>query len=404
MHLAKKMRFNFRTFFKLTYRAFFKATGTHGHHTPHRRKALFWWYVLIPIHNLITNLCLLMDEILFSGYRKQEVKEPIFIIGNFRSGSTLLQRLLAKDNRNITSMKTWEIYLAPSIIQRKIFQFMARTDRSLLNGYLIGRLGQRDLALLGNIPMHRVGLWEVDEDEGALLHNWTSSFLMFIFPFLEDLPPYLNFDREMPEDEKHMTMEFYYRLVQRHVYFHGGRKYLAKNPAFSAKIIALREYFPDAKFIYLVRNPLDMLASKTSFFTYIWRYFNEPLEQYPFKEMLLDLTRRWYVESLDTLAQLPLSEYVILKYDDLVGKLDASTRMLYRHFDIPLTKDFEIRLAQAVKEAEAYESKHHYSLVEMGYTPQQVYQQYKEVFERFNFELNGKALTAKVSKKYAEID
>jgi Zn-dependent metalloprotease len=40
----------------------------------------------------------------------------------------------------------------------------------------------------------------------------------------------------------------------------------------------------------------------------------------------------------------------------------------------------------------------------MGYTAEQVYDQYREIFERFEFDLNGKALMAKVSKKYAEID
>lgn len=398
------MLFNFKLFFKLTYRAFFNAKGTHGRLTPHRRKALFWWYFIIPVHNLISGFCLLLDNLFFPGYRKQKVEAPIFIIGNFRSGSTLLQRLLAKQQEELTAMKTWEIYLAPSITQRKLFKLFKRFDRRFLKSFFLRTLKKRETAWLDSIKMHRVALWEVDEDEGALMHNWTSSFLMFIFPFMDILPPYLDFDNEMPEEEKRQTMQYYYRLVQRHVYYHGGRRYLAKNPAFSAKIVALREYFPDAKFIYLVRNPVDMLASKTSFFTFIWRYFNDPLEPYPFKEMLLALTRRWYLDSMDKLALLPISEYLILKYEDLIHELDASIRMVFRHFEIPMTPTFEIQLAKAVKDAEAYVSKHHYSLIEMGYSPQQVYEQYHEIFDRFNYDLNGRALMAKVSQKYAEID
>lgn len=398
------MLFNFKLFFKLTYRAFFNAKGTHGRHTPHRRKALFWWYVLIPPFNLISGICLRLDYIFFPKFRKQKVEAPIFIIGNFRSGSTLLQRLLAQDEEHLTAMKTWEIYLAPSLTQRALFKWFARLDRKLLGGFFVGLLKKREEAWLDTIKMHRVALWEVDEDEGALMHNWTSSFLMFIFPFFDILPPYLNFDNEMPEEEKRQTMQYYYNLVQRHVYFHGGKRYLAKNPAFSAKIVALRQYFPDAKFIYLVRNPVDMLASKTSFFTYIWRYFNTPLEEYPFKDMLLELTRRWYLDSLDKLAQLPISEYVILKYEDLISELDGSIRMLFHHFQMPLTPEFEDRLAIAVKKADEFISKHHYSLIEMGYSPEQVYKQYEEIFIRFNYELNGKALMAKISQKQAEID
>ena len=120
--------------------------------------------------------------------------------------------------------------------------------------------------------------------------------------------------------------------------------------------------------------------------------------------MLLDLTKRWYVETLKTLETLPKTEYVILKYGDLVGELDASTRGLFTHFNIPISKDFELKLAEAVDAAAGYVSKHKYSLFEMGYTAEQVYDQYREIFVRFEFDLNGKALMAKVSQQYAEID
>jgi hypothetical protein len=301
-------------------------------------------------------------------------------------------------------MKTWEIYGAPSITQRKFLKLAARLDARFFSGRLIRRLHEIEAARLNSIPMHRVALHEVDEDEGILLHNWTSSFLMFIFPFMDALPPYLHFDAEMSERDKHLSMDFYFRMVQKHVYFHGGRQYIAKNPAFSSKVHALREYFPDAKFIYLVRNPVDMLASKTSFFTYIWRYFNDPLESYPFKEMLLDLTRRWYVETLKSLEELPKSEYVILKYEELVGELGDSTRLIFDHFGVSITEEFEDTICEAVKIAASYVSKHKYSLFELGYTADQVYNQYQEIFDRFEFDLNGKALMAEVSKKYAEID
>ncbi len=398
------MRFNFRLFFRLLYWSLFKSKGTHGRLTPHRRKALLWWFTVFTSHNILTWLGFMLDEIFYREYREQQVVAPIFIIGNFRSGSTLLQRLMAKDEAHLTAMRTWEIYGAPSISMRKILKWLGRFDAHWFGGRLRRKLYEFEASRLNNIPMHRVALHEVDEDEGILLHNWTSSFLMFIFPFMEALPPYLHFDLEMTEREKRLTMDFYYRMVQKHVYFHGGRQYIAKNPAFSSKVSTLREYFPDAKFIYLVRNPVDMLASKTSFFTYIWRYFNDPLETYPFKEMLLDLTRRWYVDTLESLEELPKSEYLILKYDSLVGELEDSTHRIFNHFGLPLSDNFECKLNEAVKAAAGYVSKHKYSLFELGYTADQVYNQYQEIFERFDFDLNGKALMAQVSKKYAEID
>ena len=84
------MAFNFKLFFRLTYHAFFKSRGTHGRLTAKRLRALALWYLVFPFYNLVTWICLLLDDILFPQYRRQEIKDPTFIIGNFRSGSTLL--------------------------------------------------------------------------------------------------------------------------------------------------------------------------------------------------------------------------------------------------------------------------------------------------------------------------
>jgi hypothetical protein len=398
------MRFNFRLFLQLTFRAFFKAEGTDARLTPKRRRALFWWYLLTPIYHVITWFCFLLDEVFFHRYRKQEVEAPVFIIGNFRSGSTLLQRLIAQDHQEMTAMHTWEIYLAPSITQRKLFKFVSRLDSKLFGGWFKKLLARQDSSSLGEIPMHRVGLWEVDEDEGILIHNNTSTFSMFVFPFMDAFRPYLYFDTEMPEDERQMSMEFYYRMVQKHLYINKGKRYIAKNPAFSVKIDSLREYFPDAKFIYLVRNPVDMLASKTSFFSFIWHYFGNPLEEYPFREELLELTRHWYTYSLDRLEALPDSEYLVLRYNHLVGNLEASIRSIYDHFGISFSEEYSLIVNKAVEKAANYVSKHKYSLTEIGYAPDQVYKNYKQIFERFEFDLNGKALMARVTEKYEQID
>lgn len=398
------MAFNFRLFFRLTFYALFRSKNTHGRLTGPRIRALLGWYLVIPAHNLITWICFFLDDLFFSGYKQQEVKEPVFIIGNFRSGSTLLQRLMAQDVDVFTSMKMWEIYIAPSIIQRKFWLAIGRLDQRFF-GKRLWRLADRwDKKRFRSIPMHRVSLWEPDEDEGVMMHNWTSAFLIFIFPFIEALPPHFYFDTEASERELAITMDFYQKIIQRHVYFHQGKRYVAKNPASSVKIEAIRRYFPDAKFIYLVRNPVDMLASKTSFFSYIWNNFGTPLEPYPFREFILKFTKYWYTYPLEKLAQLPESEYIMLKYQDLVEHLEDSVLNTYAHFNIGFEGRFPAVLKEAVKLAEKFTSKHKYSLAALGYTPEQVYSEYREVFERFAFPLDGKALIAQKSTHEAVID
>ena len=398
------MAFNFKLFFDLTFRAFFKTKNTHGRLTLKRIKMLFLWYLVFPLHNLITWICFFLDDIFYPGNKTQEVKEPIFIIGNFRSGSTLLQRLLAKDESVFTSMKTWEIYLAPSIIQRKFWWMLGAIDKRILGGFFERLVHLFDEKQLGKIPMHKVGLYEAEEDEGVLLHSWSSTFLMFIYPFLDSLPQYLYFDSILPIEEQRKAVGFYKRCVQRHIYAHQGKQYIAKNPAFTVKIEALREFFPDAKFIYLARNPVDMLASKTSYFSYVFHYFGTPKEEYPYTDYILKFTKHWYTYPLELLKKYPTEQYMIINYDNLVGKLEDSVKGIYNHFSVPMSNKFAKILDAAVERSANYVSKHQYSLAQMGYTPEQVYNNYKDVFERFKFKLDGKAMMAEVREHEAVID
>jgi hypothetical protein len=65
------------------------------------------------------------------------------------------------------------------------------------------------------------------------------------------------------EKEKQRVMNFYKRCLQRHVYAYGGRKiYLSKSPSFSASVDSIYKTFPDARIIYLVRNPMEVVPSR----------------------------------------------------------------------------------------------------------------------------------------------
>jgi omega-hydroxy-beta-dihydromenaquinone-9 sulfotransferase len=71
---------------------------------------IFWrWLLFLPLFLFFTRLTLLLDRLFFSQYLKAEVKSPIFIIGNPRSGTSFLHSLLTQTEEFI-SFKTWEIF------------------------------------------------------------------------------------------------------------------------------------------------------------------------------------------------------------------------------------------------------------------------------------------------------
>lgn len=214
---------------------------------------------------LIHATCLLLDELLFAGYRKVAIERPLFITGIPRSGTTFLHRTLAVDRERYTTLTTWEALLAPSIIQRRIIGGLGRLDG------LIGGPGRRVIDALtrrltgGLSDIHEVGLEAAEEDYLALLPVAGCFILLLAFPGSIGLQRLGHLDRQMPSKRRQRLLRFYRSCLQRHLYADGQRRILlSKNAAFGSWIAGLQATCPDANFILCIREPLGALSSQIS--------------------------------------------------------------------------------------------------------------------------------------------
>ena len=77
---------------------------------------------------------------------------------------------------------------------------------------------------------------------------------------------FLTFEK-ITEEERQVFKDTFLRLVKVSLANTGGTQYLSKNPPHTGRVRTLLEMFPNAKFIYLKRNPYTVLESSRSFFT-----------------------------------------------------------------------------------------------------------------------------------------
>ena len=376
---------NFRLFWRTTYRSFFTSKNTPARLTRKRIIFLLLFYAVWPIGQLIHRLFFLLDDVLFPAHKTQTVEKPLFILGNLRSGSTFLHRLLSRDSETFTSLTTWEIYLTPSVTQKKITQFVSHLDKKL-GGHLHQMLYAFDKRTLGKLKIHRISFFQPEEDENILLHIWDSFWVSFLFPFMDELPNYQHFDEALSPEHKRRIMGFYKSMLQRHMYATGKKYFVAKNPAFSPKIETLLEFFPDARIIYLARNPLDMLPSTVSWINYARRVFTEPKEKYLYLDEILDFTQHWYRYPLKYLDAHPSPRHLILNYEDLIQRPEQVIRAFYEQFGYPDKPGLDHIVDEAVRDTLSFNSDHVYSYEEMGFTRQQIVEIYADIFERFGFD------------------
>jgi len=381
------MTYNLLQFFKTTFWSFFKCHNTHARLSRKRVNFLFLFYLVWPAYAILIRICFLIDNIFFPANRVQKLEKPLFILGNFRSGTTYLHRLLAKDLDNFTCLNTWEIFLAPSIIQRKFFHLLDKID-AIFGNPIKKAFVRFDQNTLGRVNIHRVGFFVPEEDENLMLHTWSSFFVQFMFPFWERLPKYEYFDSAIETKTRQKLMRFYRRCIQRHLYAHGGELFLvSKNPSFSPKIESLLEAVPEARIVYLVREPHEMLPSTISWLSYAWHRFGDPLIKYPYIKDTIDFTIYWYDHPLHTLQDLDPSKYLIVNYSDLVHNTETTIQDIYHHFGYILNGDFYEQLSATGKKEKSYQSDHHYSLQEMGLSLDEICQTYRHIYQRFDFKL-----------------
>lgn len=380
------MNFNLRLFLRQIGYSLARSEGTPARLTPKRVAILLFFFPIFTILKLSSWLGFAWDDIFYKEYQHQKLTQPVFIIGNPRSGTTFLHRLLARDESNFSYIRMWEVIFAPSVSQRKLIWFFQKIDNVLGGKFQRWLLLQEKKTWLSN-PIHKIGLLEPEEDESILFSIWATIFTSVVFPHPDLVRKYAYFDKQVPLIERHKIMRFYRSCLRRHLFArHSDKKFLSKNPTFSPKVDSLYEFFPDAKIIYLVRNPLDTIPSIISWMSYQWKQFSDPVENYLFKDYMLELAREWYEYPLERFSKAPPDSYAIIRYEDLVQNPKQIITEIYEKFGFELAPEFEKILEEAGQRETSYKSSHKYSLRKMGLTKKGILKTFAFVFKRFGFD------------------
>lgn len=296
--------------------------------TPRRLLLLLLFPAFLALQ-LLHWACLALDLLLFPAFRRQRIERPVFVLGVPRSGTTFLHRQLAADPA-FTTTSTWELFFAPSLCQRYLLRALAALDRRL------GAFGARALGALvrrggGRLDaVHAVGLDEAEEDYLALLPAAGCFFAALAFPGAAAFADLGDLER-LPPGRRARLLDHYHRLLQRHVYAHGGRQLLSKNAAFASWAGALVRRFPDALVILCIREPLGALSSQLSSLQEARRLFAVDPQGDDLRRRFLDYYRRWFLALRDFARHYrPLTVQQELMARDPQGTLQRIYRELGR--------------------------------------------------------------------------
>ncbi len=378
------MYFNWRRFLADAVHSIVPVGHPHLRITGHRARVLVMFFFCMVWMGGSGRLGLLMDHLLYPWFRKTRIDRPVFIVGNFRSGSTLLHRLLVHAP-GATAMKTWEIYFAPSITQRRFWQGIWIVD-GWIGGHLRRAILRAQDRRLGEVRMHRVRLEEPEEDEGIFLYLWDSLFNWFFVPRDGESYPYLRSDESIPRWRRDRAMRFYREVVRRHLSLQPpGAVYVSKSPSFTARLESLLEAFPDARIIELARHPFDCVVSTAGWFSFAWHFFASPRERFPFLDAILAMTRFWYLRPQEFADRLPRNRYVLLLFEDLVSHPTEVLTQALAQIELTIGDRLSEALCRMQERPRTHRT-HDHTLAELGISDEQALAYYRPVMERFGYE------------------
>lgn len=373
------MYFDFRTYFRVI------RLVLSDRPSPRRLAIHLGLLVLLTVWAVFNAFFLILDDIFLPRLRRLTIKDPVFIVGNARSGTTLFHRLLCGDHERFAYFRMWEL-LFPSLIQKKLIWLLHSSLQSRFP-QIHRRLEVWESRQLVELKrQHYIGVATPEEDEFLFLISFSSAMLTAFFPYVDELQHLVEFEQR-PAATRRRIMRFYRGCINRQLLCHGERlTLLSKNPAFVSKMRDLAGEFPDAKFVYLLRNPFETIPSLLKLLQTILDGLGiESDHADAARRALVQGSIRDYLYALDVLEKLPPERYAIVRYTDLIADPQATVENVYKRLNLSISPSFDEHLAAERSRQKQYRSANAYSLEEFGIDQSELEKKLAPLIERFGF-------------------
>jgi hypothetical protein len=285
----------------------------------------------------LSNLLMLRDaERKNPAILEQRIERPIFICGMPRSGSTFLHRILSEDRSN-TVVRCWEtVYPLPMRGLSTADRRAARVDRHL------GHFARLAPEMRRLHPMSARSPQECTEITGHV-------FASLRFDTTHRLPSY----RRWLDQTGHLAAFRFHKRFLQHLQHRNGRgQWILKCPDNVFALDAIREVYPDARFVFMHRNPLEVLASVAKLTEVLRRPFARRVDRF---EIGRQVSEQWELgaakmleaatgtdASRERIFHITFSSFARAPFDCALS--------LYEHFGLGMTGDLSAHLRRFVAE------------------------------------------------------
>lgn len=282
-------------------------------------------------------------------------QQPIFVLGHWRTGTTLLHELLILDDRfsypdtyaclepNHTLLtehfvKRWMQWVVPK--SRPMDNMAVGFDRPQEDEFALCMLGlpstYTDFAFPNNPPLDP-GSLDLRGLKPGELAKWKRGFRSFLqmLTFKDRNPPPRSGEGEWTP-----------------------RRLVLKSPPHTARVRVLLEMFPDARFIHIVRDPYVVFQSTVNLWKSLGRKhgLQVPRNDAALREKVFREFRTIYDRLEEAKPTIPAGRFHELKYEDLVRDPVAEMRKAFEAVELGGFDEYLPKLKGYLERTAGYET------------------------------------------------
>jgi hypothetical protein len=293
---------------------------------------------------------------------------PVFVVGHWRTGTTLLHELLVLDGRH-TSPTTLQCFnpcnfLLVEGVLKKYLWFLVPEKRP-----------QDNMA---------VGWDRPQEDEFALcMLGHPSTYADVAFPNRPPTDPGA-LDLSSLSRERRKSWERGLVRFLKQVQFRDRRRLVLKSPPHTARIPTLLELFPGAKFVHIVRDPFDVYPSTVNLWAKLTGRHCLQTMRHPdrIEAKVLREFRVIYDRLEEAKPLIPAGDFAEIRYEELTADVVGTMGRVYEELELGGFEAVRPKLDAFVAESRDYE-KNRWELTDAQRVT--VREQWGDVIERYGY-------------------
>lgn len=302
---------------------------------------------------------------------EQPVERPVFIVGLQRTGTTLLQRLLAL-HPGLRALQSWEAVNPIPLIERRL---PAGAPDPRIRVTVLAERAARYLApdFFAIHPIEARG-----QEEDSLIFD--PSFWTATAEALMNVP---SFSAWLESIDHGPAYRAYREVIQILLWQRPGR-WLGKTPMHLEHLDALLDAFPDARIVHTHRDPVQTVASVCSMIAHGRGFFSDDVDAHAVGREWLAKTRRMVERGLATRDRRGEGAFFDLSYRRFTEEPLKQVERIGEFIGAPLSDEARRSMSRFLQDNPQHKHGHHdYALADFGLDEAAVLAAFGDYRERF---------------------